>query len=822
MRAFLLILFVTLFTAPNLTAQLYDNRARYLKTPYEYDRFDRNNYQPSKPAKRSFTPRSSRSSYSRYRKTVNKYSRSFLTTREFYRDFRSPYVHDIYNDFSGENSYLGIGGSGEKKGIKFKFQCFCYIPLDIPLLRDFFGDIPSYLKNRRNEAIQQQEEEYLKEMRARVHYPSSVFKHVQRQFFVLFAKKNSVWKENGSEQSYDHHIKMSLQNLKYNALRFDKAFEHRIAVSTVVNKLKNIKSIHNANLNKYFGDLKIGGELVKNIPKKNYYMYDFKTSMLIQGNKWGLSLYDQKDLYLRLQKSPDDFYNYVADVYVKQYEDQRDLIKRFALQSAYLVHDIHDGFRPPKAAIPPAGFMYQVPYNYDAIKNYFKNKSFKEPNKLMSFKKAKAIVAIEQLPKNIKNVIKGNEEIKDGTIKYLENAIPKTIELNTIKEAIGSLNTGSFQWSELSYFRHWNFQQNTNPDVIMEIKLKKRVAPNLFYDDGIDGEMVYDSGIAWKEYYMHEGIGALLKKMYPTPSYKEGATLRHFLKTKGLNVPSSLSNHDLGKLFDFGGGNSNKLTIEFSDYAKKYITNFRHGDGVYGTSLFTDLVKLKKLYDILKGRPVDFDEESYFKNNPEEWIVYDEDPGDKIDLDNYLNCFNNPPSSATFKFTIYIDQPIPNKDDTWTNDGTLFNPDINVGHTFISLEMKNGGNVTSQIIGFYPSTGVSPSSPQVAGTWIDDGNHSYDVSVSIDLNRNQFTNLVRQLRNYGTPTYNLNSLNCTDVAIQLANSLGMNLPDTRGSWIGGGGSNPGNLGQDVRDLNNSNLAINANGGKAGLSQGTCN
>lgn len=40
--------------------------------------------------------------------------------------------------------------------------------------------------------------------------------------------------------------------------------------------------------------------------------------------------------------------------------------------------------------------------------------------------------------------------------------------------------------------------------------------------------------------------------------------------------------------------------------------------------------------------------------------------------------------------------------------------------------------------------------------------------------------------------------------------------------ITGGGSNPGNLGQDVRDLNNSNLAINTNGGKVGLSKGSCN
>ena len=50
----------------------------------------------------------------------------------------------------------------------------------------------------------------------------------------------------------------------------------------------------------------------------------------------------------------------------------------------------------------------------------------------------------------------------------------------------------------------------------------------------------------------------------------------------------------------------------------------------------------------------------------------------------------------------------------------------------------------------------------------------------------------------------------------------MNLPDSRGSWIGGGGSNPGNLGQDIRDLNNGNLAVNTNGGTADLSKGSCN
>jgi len=214
--------------------------------------------------------------------------------------------------------------------------------------------------------------------------------------------------------------------------------------------------------------------------------------------------------------------------------------------------------------------------------------------------------------------------------------------------------------------------------------------------------------------------------------------------------------------------------------------------------------------------------DSYFELNPEKWIVYEETPGNIIDLNDYLNCFDNAPTTATFKFSVFVDQPVPNQDDTWTNDGTLFNPDINVGHTFISLEMNSVGNSINQTIGYYPSAGVSPSNPQIAGAWVDDGNHDYDVSVSIDLNHTQFTSLISNIQTFGSPTYNLNTLNCTDAALLTGNSIGMNLPDTNGTWIGGGGSNPGNLGQDIRELSSSNLTINTTGGTATLSEGPCN
>jgi len=46
------------------------------------------------------------------------------------------------------------------------------------------------------------------------------------------------------------------------------------------------------------------------------------------------------------------------------------------------------------------------------------------------------------------------------------------------------------------------------------------------------------------------------------------------------------------------------------------------------------------------------------------------------------------------------------------------------------------------------------------------------------------------------------------------NQTGNTLPDTNGSWPEGGGNNPGNLDQDIRNLNNANITTNPNGGTA--------
>ena len=76
-----------------------------------------------------------------------------------------------------------------------------------------------------------------------------------------------------------------------------------------------------------------------------------------------------------------------------------------------------------------------------------------------------------------------------------------------------------------------------------------------------------------------------------------------------------------------------------------------------------------------------------------------------------------------------------------TNDGDLFNPVMLDIHLF-NYEYWNSS--ITQTIGFYPSEGVSPVSPQTSGTWVDDL-VAFDVSISINLNQSNFLALISNL-----------------------------------------------------------------------------
>ncbi len=143
---------------------------------------------------------------------------------------------------------------------------------------------------------------------------------------------------------------------------------------------------------------------------------------------------------------------------------------------------------------------------------------------------------------------------------------------------------------------------------------------------------------------------------------------------------------------------------------------------------------------------------------------------------------------------------------------------MRVGHTFVAIQQ---GGVT-RVFGFYPGSGVNPMNPSASSVLVDDSGHAYHVSIEITVNASQLTNVINTAIGY-TGTYNLNSYNCTDFGIGIAAAAGVTLPDTYGSWPGGGGSNPGNLGQDLRSLTPlQSTSVNTTGGTAPSNSGTCN
>jgi hypothetical protein len=181
------------------------------------------------------------------------------------------------------------------------------------------------------------------------------------------------------------------------------------------------------------------------------------------------------------------------------------------------------------------------------------------------------------------------------------------------------------------------------------------------------------------------------------------------------------------------------------------------------------------------------------------------------DINKYLKCFD---TNSGAQFTIYVDQPIPNSRDAYDRNGL----DVDVGHTFIGI--KQGAQ--TRLLGFYPATGVAPWDPSEPSALVDDSAHPYDVKIDISITASQLSTILNQIKNRAG-TYNLNSYNCTDFALGACASAGLSLPDTSGNWPGGGGTNPGDLGEDIRLMNSSStITVSKNSGTAPSNSGTCN
>lgn len=175
----------------------------------------------------------------------------------------------------------------------------------------------------------------------------------------------------------------------------------------------------------------------------------------------------------------------------------------------------------------------------------------------------------------------------------------------------------------------------------------------------------------------------------------------------------------------------------------------------------------------------------------------------------YNKCFTNVGGNDhVYTVTVCVQQPIPGQRDAykWVNGGPIGSSNegniVNVGHTFLIFSEHYGNTTIVRNIGFYPFSGVKPGSSTAPGILNNDESHSYNISANFTVTNANFFTMLNSVTRGNTPgfNYNLSSENCTTFALQTLAQGGINLPNTIGSWPGGMGNNPGDLGEDIRKM----------------------
>ncbi len=179
-----------------------------------------------------------------------------------------------------------------------------------------------------------------------------------------------------------------------------------------------------------------------------------------------------------------------------------------------------------------------------------------------------------------------------------------------------------------------------------------------------------------------------------------------------------------------------------------------------------------------------------------------------IDLEKYMNCFNQIPSAGA-TFTVKLCADIPVNDDPYK-----INTLSSGGHVFLTLTKSNGENSISQTVGFYPQNGTFAflGLPQPSKV-VNDEIHEYNASLKMDVSEANFLSIVNTALANQSSSYDINNYNCADFALNSFNAgrnNPLNIPDTYTSIGAFFGKTPVGLYRKLKNMKTHNDPENDN------------
>ena len=161
-----------------------------------------------------------------------------------------------------------------------------------------------------------------------------------------------------------------------------------------------------------------------------------------------------------------------------------------------------------------------------------------------------------------------------------------------------------------------------------------------------------------------------------------------------------------------------------------------------------------------------------------------------------LKCLTVSPNS-TYTISVNVNQPRPNSRDKVDP----FN-DFMVGHAFLSLEQtKADGSVIIRNIGYYPETSVYPGKYTDQSVFGEDSETPISVSLNISVSGDEMSTIINSLISQQSVFYDLENANCASSIISTLDKINIQMPSTSsGIYNLFKGLNPGDLGQDIRNL----------------------